>query len=53
MIEEKDFSIAYQVAGELENETSANENALIYFEKELVNIKDTDLLIWKTKIMKE
>lgn len=53
MMEEKDFSIAYQVIGEMENEISANENILIHFEKELVNIKDTDLSIWKTKIMKE
>jgi len=53
MMEVKDFSIAYQVIGELENEISANENILIHFEKELVNIKDTDLSIWKTKIMKE
>ena len=52
-MEEKDFSIAYQVTGELENEISVNENILIHFEKELVNIKSTDLSIWKTKIMKK
>jgi hypothetical protein len=53
MLKEKDFSIAYQVIGELENETSASENTLICFEKELVNIKYTDLSLWKSKIMKE
>lgn len=52
MNSEADQNLAYQIAGEIEQEISANENMHINAEKELVNIKDTDLCLWKTTLTK-
>ncbi|MDL2212744.1 hypothetical protein LJC72_02905 [Bacteroides sp. OttesenSCG-928-D19] len=52
MNSEADQNLAYQIAGEIEQEISANENMHINAEKELVNIKDTDLFLWKTTLTK-
>lgn len=52
MNSEADQTLAYQIAGEIEQEVSANENMHINAEKELVNIKNTDLFLWKTTLTK-
>ncbi len=52
MNSEADQTLAYQIAGEIEQEISANENMHINAEKELVNIKNTDLFLWKTTLTK-
>jgi hypothetical protein len=52
MNSESDQNLAYQIAGEIEQEISANENMHINAEKKLVNIKDTDLFLWKTTLTK-
>lgn len=52
MNSEADQTLAYQIAGEIEQEISANENMHINSEKELVNIKNTDLFLWKTTLTK-
>lgn len=52
MSSEADQTLAYQIAGEIEQGISANENIQINVKKELVNITNTDLFLWKTTLTK-
>jgi hypothetical protein len=50
--EEKDLSIAYQVASRMTAYTSENSNVFIDVEQKIISLSQQDLSLWKTKIMK-
>jgi len=50
--EEKDLSIAYQVASRMTAYTSENNNLLIDVKQEIISLSQQNLSLWKTKIMK-
>lgn len=50
--EEKDLSIAYQVASGMTAYTSENNNVFIDVEKKIISLSQQNLSLWKTKIMK-
>lgn len=50
--EEKDLSIAYQVASRMTAYTSENSNVLIDVEQKIISLPQQNLSLWKTKIMK-
>ncbi|WP_119079746.1 hypothetical protein [Chitinophaga alhagiae] len=50
--EEKDLSIAYQVASRMTAYTSENSNVLIDVEQKIISLSQQNLSLWKTKIMK-
>jgi hypothetical protein len=50
--EERDLSIAYQVASRMTAYTSENSNVFIYVEQKIISLSQQDLSLWKTKIMK-
>ncbi|MFT4221328.1 hypothetical protein [Dysgonomonas sp.] len=50
--EEKDLSIAYQVASRMTAYTSENSNVFIDVEQKIISLSQQNLSLWKTKIMK-
>lgn len=52
MGEEKDLSIAYQVASRMTAYTSEHNNVFIDVEQKIITLSQQDLSLWKTKIMK-
>jgi hypothetical protein len=50
--EEKDLSIAYQVASEILAYTSENSNVFIDVEQKLISLAQQKLSLWKMKILK-
>lgn len=52
MDEEKDLSIAYQVASRMTAYTSENNDIFIDVEQKIISISQQNLFLWKTKIMK-
>lgn len=50
--EEKDQTIAYQVASRMTAYTSENSNVLIDVKKEIISLSQQNLSLWKTKILK-
>lgn len=50
--EEKDLSIAYQVASRMIAYTSENNNVFIDVEQKIISLSQQNLSLWKTKIMK-
>ncbi|WP_344827082.1 hypothetical protein [Rurimicrobium arvi] len=50
--EEKDLSMAYQVASRMTAYTSENSNVLIDVEQKIISLSQQNLSLWKTKIMK-
>ncbi|MCZ4245141.1 hypothetical protein [Pedobacter punctiformis] len=50
--EEKDLSIAYQVASRMTAYTSENSNVFIDVEQKIISLSQQDLSLWKTRIMK-
>ncbi|MDD7885259.1 hypothetical protein [Flavivirga sp. 57AJ16] len=50
--EEKDLSIAYQVASGMTAYTSENNNVFIDVEQKIISLSQQNLSLWKTKIMK-
>ncbi len=50
--EEKDLSIAYQVASRMTAYTSENNNVFIAVEQKIISLFQQDLSLWKTKITK-
>lgn len=50
--EERDLSIAYQVASRMTAYTSENSNVLIDVKQEIISLSQQNLSLWKTKIMK-
>lgn len=50
--EEKDLSIAYQVASRMTAYTSEKDNVFIDVEQKIVSLSQQNLSLWKTKIMK-
>lgn len=50
--EEKDLSIAYQVASRMTAYTSESSNLLIDVKQEIISLSQQNLSLWKTKIMK-
>jgi len=50
--EEKDLSIAYQVASRMTAYTSENNNVFIAVEQKLISLSQQDLSLWKTEITK-
>ena len=52
MDEEKDLSIAYQVASRMTAYTSENNEVFIDVEQKIISLSQQNLSLWKTKIMK-
>ncbi len=52
MDDEKDLSIAYQVASRMIAYTSENSNVLIDIEQKIISLSQQNLFLWKTKIIK-
>lgn len=52
MDEEKDLSIAYQVASRMTAYTSENNDVFIDVEQKIISLSQHNLSLWKTKIMK-
>lgn len=52
MDEEKDLSIAYQVASRMTAYSSENNNVFIDVEQKIISLSQHKLSLWKTKIMK-
>lgn len=50
--EEKDLSIAYQVASHMTAFSSENSNVFIDVEQKIISLSQQNLSLWKTKIMK-
>ena len=50
--EEKDLSVAYQVASRMMAYTSENTDVFIDVEQKLISLSKQKLSLWKTKIMK-
>lgn len=50
--EEKDLSIAYQVASRMTAYTSENSNVFIDVEQKIISLSQQNLSLWKTKIIK-
>lgn len=50
--EEKDLSIAYQVASSMTAYASENRNVLIEVEQKIISLPKQNLSLWKTRIMK-
>ncbi|WP_407510479.1 hypothetical protein [Elizabethkingia anophelis] len=50
--EEKDLSIAYQVASRMTAYTSENSNVLIDVEQKIISLPQQNLSLWKMRIMK-
>lgn len=50
--EEKDLSIAYQVASRMTAYTSEKDNVFIDVEQKIVSLSQQNLSLWKTKIMR-
>lgn len=50
--EEKDLSIAYQVASQMTAYTSEKDNVFIDVEQKIISLSQQDLSLWKTKITK-
>ncbi|KGE13708.1 hypothetical protein [Sphingobacterium deserti] len=50
--EEKDLSIAYQVASRITAYTSENNDVFIDVEQKIISLSQQNLSLWKTKIMK-
>lgn len=50
--EEKDLSIAYQVASRMTAYTSENNDVFIDVEQKIISLSQQNLFLWKTKIMK-
>jgi hypothetical protein len=50
--EEKDLSVAYQVASRMIAYTSENSNVFIDIEQKIISLSQQNLSLWKMKIMK-
>ena len=50
--EEKDLSIAYQVASRMTAYTSENNDVFIDVEQKIISLSQQNLSLWKAKIMK-
>ncbi|WP_341837914.1 hypothetical protein WJU16_08605 [Chitinophaga pollutisoli] len=50
--EEKDLSVAYQVASRMTAYTSEHSNVFIAVEQKIIYLSQQDLSLWKTKITK-
>jgi hypothetical protein len=50
--QEKDLSIAYQVASRMIAYTSENNNVFIDVEQKIISLTQQNLSLWKMKIMK-